>query len=180
MIQQKHIIIFFVILLLAFFIIFAVKFSDDNKKASSPKKTKKQDLATQIKELKNNQAAIKATLASFNSKIRTEPIAASGTENPISSYLADYFITETINKDNAGTKAVWNQTNQPNAYVISVYLEKEPHPKTLLVWTGLGILPFSAYRAERNILNIVFQQSQETFSSSNNYFNIRYLPLNPE
>jgi len=180
MLRQQHIIIFFVVLLIAFFIIFGIKSTQDEVDKKSPsKKYKTTDIAKEINELKNSQAAIKATLASLESKIRNQAPVSATTEDLTEDQSAQFsgvFITEAINRKNAGTKAKWQDTNQPNAFIISVYLENEPAPSSLLVWTGLGILPFSAYKVEGNILNIIFQQSQEVFMNANNYINIRYFP----
>lgn len=130
-------------------------------------------LEDELKKVKVEQTSIKAKLLNLERAVRSKKSSPTGLSSSIND-LPDSFVTEVVSRDNVDSKAVWNQTNRPDVFLVSVRLEREPNPNTLLVWTGLGVLPFNAYRVDGKTLSILFEQPREAFIASNNFINIRY------
>ncbi len=135
------------------------------------------EIKNDLERLKQENTMTKARLSNFEELIRSrQEINNSQVENTDSEDTGNSFIIENIVSSNIDTKTAWNQTNKANLYVVSVKLEKEPYPNSILVWTGKGLLPFSAYKTQGLNMSIMFNQSKEDFISSNNFINIRYIP----
>lgn len=176
MIKERYIFIFFSFLLVLFFLILTLK-TKFNQQPQAEKDTNLLELRKEISAIKESLDALKNQIAApASTEKATETIAPNLNQPSNASSFADNFITEVINRENLDTKTIWNPTNKPSAYILSINLQQEPNGKTILVWTGLGILPFSSYRAEGRVLNILFTQSKEAFINNNNFINVRYIP----
>ncbi|MDD4202961.1 MAG: hypothetical protein PHQ52_05785 [Candidatus Omnitrophica bacterium] len=93
---------------------------------------------------------------------------------PLEGHLADYLVTETVTKENIAQKAVWQATKTQGIYLVSVNLENEPIENSLLIWTGMGILPLKSYKLNGKVLSIIMQQPQQQFIAESDFINIRY------
>lgn len=89
--------------------------------------------------------------------------------------LAERFVTDVIQKDNVNEKALWNATNMNGVYIATIKLESKPYENTLLVWTGLGLLPVSAYNYKNGAVSLIMMQTKDEFIANNNFINIRYI-----
>ncbi|MBN1353664.1 MAG: hypothetical protein JW994_03215 [Candidatus Omnitrophica bacterium] len=150
------------------FMFFLSGCSQERSAASGSGRADLEQLQNEMGKIKSEQTALKVKLASLEKIVRSE------TETPEKEKQDLGFMLESINPENVDNRAVWGKTNKSDLYIVTTHLEKTPLPNSVIIWTGLGILPYEAYRIEGNSVSIIIRQSKETFVSSNNYINIRY------
>lgn len=165
----------FIILL---YIIFGVKHSVLSRQVASGSSFEPGGIKETLSGIQRKQISLETRLDKIEIMIAANPKAANPGSSQASqaSTPAGIFINENIFKDNLDTKAIWNPTNKPNVFIVAIKLQEEPDPNSLLVWTGMGMLPFDAFTSQGDTLSILFQQSKEAFVAGNNYINIRYVP----
>jgi len=93
----------------------------------------------------------------------------------VSGDITDRFVTVLVNRENIDSISVWNNTKMPGISFVNVSLTRDPAPETIMVWTGMGVLPVNAYKVQDKTISVIMQQSKEDFIASNNYINIRYI-----
>ncbi len=173
--RYERIIAIFFVLIAVFFCIFIIKYMEIRRASEPVTDAVRISGGSDVDSLKKDIIALKVKLENLERVVRSEKAPSQEPNAPVSEGVEDRFITENVNRDNLNTKATWNQTNRSGLYIVNIALEKEPFEKTILVWTGLGLLPASGYNVNGKTLSVILQQTREEFMSGNNFINIRYI-----
>ena len=180
--KYEKILIIFIVVLISFFVIVLFQMRNtraiynEQKESNSLVKTEG-EMEKRLKDLEKKQNTLmimsdKNIQPSLNNN---KKIVKEASLKAVDIDLVKYLVTETINSENLKTKTRWQQTNSPGISVVAVNLDFEPVEESIMVWSGMGLLPVDSYRMqEAKLLLIIFQQPQEAFISGNNYINIRY------
>ena len=179
--KYEKILIVFIVILIAFFAIVLIQMNNARSQYNKEKEINSLDktddkLQQRLSELEEKQKTLEEkTDKKTQVIIKDEKKPSEKPLNRVDVDLVKYLVTETINKDNLQTKTRWQPTNTSGISVIAVKLDFEPVEDSIMVWSGMGLLPVDSYRVQDvNTLLIIFQQTQEAFVAGNNYINIRY------
>jgi len=174
MIKYERIVGFFVILLIVFFIIIGLKWGCELNNGVEEDQTTL-NINKEIIKLKREIKNIKARVANVEHSLGAGVSAEVSVPSVNIDSIAKQYTTVYISRENVNNRVIWKTTNKDNVFIVSINLEQEPYPDTILAWTGNGMLPTAAYNVSGNIMSVIMQQPKKAFIATNNFIVVRYL-----